>query len=103
MLYLQNNTGRGWLGPVTPGVAGGVENGPCIVNAGGSSALGSGNNPKVNVALTFKAEFAGAKTNFLFAQDNGGLSSPWRAVGTWAVPRPRARIALLSRFFPYQC
>jgi hypothetical protein len=56
------------------------------VNAGASSASGAGNTLTLNLALTFKPAFAGAKTNFLFVADNAGQFSGWQARGTWTCP-----------------
>jgi len=43
-LYLINDAGTKWLGPMTLGTAGTLENSQCSVNVGSSSASGSGNN-----------------------------------------------------------
>ena len=85
-LWLRNDSDTAWLGPLTPGVAGTVENSQCIANAGSSSASSAGNNLTLNMALTFKAAFAGAKTNFMWVSDTVGQSSGWQAKGTWTVP-----------------
>src|SRR5207247_10252404 len=60
-VWLLNDAANGWLGPVSHGAATGLQNSQCTLNAVGSSASGLGNNLTVNVALTFKAAFAGAK------------------------------------------
>ena len=85
-LWLANDAVSTFLGPVIVGAAGTQQNSQCIIDAAGSSVMGSGNNLTVNVALTFKPAFAGTKTNFMLAIDNGGLSSGWQARGTWTAP-----------------
>ena len=74
------------LGPVTLGVAGTLQNSQCSVNAGSSSATGSGNNLTVNLAITFTTAFVGTQTIYMRADDNGGLTSNWQSMGTWTVP-----------------
>jgi len=62
-----------------------VQNSQCVLNGTGSSAVGSGNNLTVNLALAFKPGFAGAKVVNLYAQDNGGLGSGFQQKGTWTA------------------
>jgi hypothetical protein len=85
VVYLRNDAGTLWLGPVTLG-AGTLQNSQCIVNAAGSSASGSTNTLTVNVSLTFKPAFTGPKTNFSVATDSATLSSGWQVKGTWTSP-----------------
>ena len=73
------------MGPVTPGAAGTLSNSQCSVNAGSSSFSASGNNLTINIALSFQGGFAGAKTNYMFAADAGGLHTGWQARGAWTV------------------
>jgi len=85
-LYLLNDDGTIWLGPMTPGVAGTLQNSQCSVNVGSSSVSGSGNNLTTNLAITFTSSFAGMQTTFMKADDNGGLTSGWQSMGSWSVP-----------------
>jgi hypothetical protein len=86
-LYLRDNAGATWLGPVTLGSADTLHNDQCVIRASTSSASGAGNNLTLNLAVYFKAGFAGAKTVYMYAQDNGGLTSgSYWAAGTWTVP-----------------
>jgi hypothetical protein len=86
-LYLVNDAGNGWQGPLTPGQAGTLQNGQCTLDGGASSASAVGNNLTVNAALTFKGAFAGNKTLYLDAEDTvNKLSSGWQNLGTWTVP-----------------
>ncbi len=85
-LYLFNDAGTTWLGPMTLGVAGTLQNTQCSVNVGSSSASGSGNNLTMNLAVTFTSSFAGTQTTFMKANDNGGQSSAWQIMGSWSIP-----------------
>jgi len=82
-LYLANNTGSAWLGPVSPGQSGTLQNSQCTVTAASSSASGSGTNLTLNLALTFQAAFAGSKNIYMDVYD--GLDSGWSQKGTWTV------------------
>ncbi len=86
-LYLVNDAGNGWLGPLTPGVAGTLQNSQCTLDAGLSSVSAVGNDLTVNAALTFKPAFSGSKVVLLDAEDiPGNLSSGFQSLGTWTVP-----------------
>ncbi len=85
-LYLLNDANTAVLGPVTPGSAGSVLNNQCTLNGTGSSFSGAGNTLTLNVSLTFKPAFAGAKTVFMNAYDVAGLNSGWQSRGIWTVP-----------------
>jgi hypothetical protein len=84
-LYLLNDSGSAWLGPVTPGASGAVTNSQCTINAASSSITGSANNLSVQLATTFSAGFAGTKYNYMWVYDSSGLSSGWQLKGSWTV------------------
>jgi hypothetical protein len=88
LVWLLNDAGTVWLGPVGLGIGGTVENSQCIVNAGGSSSSGVGTDLTVNLALTFKPAFAGAKNIYMQTQDEDGLATGWQLRGTWTVTGP---------------
>ncbi len=85
-LYLLNDGATAWLGPVTPGVAGTVQNSQCTVNGANSSMVASGNTVTLNVALSFQPAFAGAKIVYANASNAAGLTSGWNRLGTWTIP-----------------
>ena len=85
-LYLMNDAGTSWTGPMNPGTAGTLQNSQCSVNLGSSSALGSGNNLTLNLAITFNSSFAGSQSTWMKADDNGGQTSGWQIPGSWSVP-----------------
>ena len=85
-LYLMNDAGTTWLGPMTLGTAGTLQNSQCSVNVGSSSVSGSGNNLTLNLPITFTSSFAGTQTIWMIAYDNAGLSSGLQNMGTWSLP-----------------
>ena len=85
-LWLRNDANNNWLGPVTVGSSGTVENTQCTLAASGSSAVATGATLQLDVAVTFKSAFVGNKNIYLYATDNGGQVSGWHQRGTWTVP-----------------
>jgi hypothetical protein len=86
VLYLVNDAGNGWLGPIAANSSGTLQNSQCVLYGGGSSAVGSGNGLTVTALLSFKSSFAGAKAIYLYAEGNTGLTSGWVSRGTWTAP-----------------
>jgi hypothetical protein len=84
-LWLLNDGATAWLGPITAGVAGTVQNSQCTVSGATSSVVASGNTLTVNLGLTFQSGFAGAKTVYGNAISAGGLTSGWTTLGTWTA------------------
>jgi 6-phosphogluconolactonase (cycloisomerase 2 family) len=86
-LYLKNDAGTVFLGPVTPGGVGTLSNSQCSVSAGASSVSGSGNILTLKLALSFTPAFAGTQGIFMYADDRNGQTTPGRQQrGTWIVP-----------------
>ncbi len=84
LLYLENAAGSGAAGSVAPGSTATVSNGYCEITGTGSSFTASGNNLTVNVNITFKSTFTGAKTIYMNAVSNEGeTSGGLKAKGTW--------------------
>ena len=84
-LYLLSDTANSWMtGTLGSGVT--LQNSQCAVSLGGSSSATSGNSLTLNLAMTFKAAYAGAKNVYMYAQNAGGVNSGWQARGTWTVP-----------------
>ena len=73
VLYLRDDASTSWLGPLSMGAGTTIENSQCILNAATSSAVASGTNLTVNVALSFKGAFGGAKTTYMRTQDGGAF------------------------------
>lgn len=85
-LWLRNDANNNWLGPVTAGSAGTVENTQCTLVASGSSAVSSGATLQLDAAIAFKSAFIGNKNVYLYAIDNSGQVSGWQQRGAWTVP-----------------
>ena len=84
VFYLANDAVTAWLGPVALGKAGSVQNSQCTVDAGSSSASGSGTSLTVNLALSFQSGFGGTKNVYMDVSD--GQDSGWQQRGSWTVP-----------------
>jgi hypothetical protein len=86
VFYLANDAVTAWLGPAALGTTGSLQNSQCTIDAGSSSASGSGTNLTVNLALSFKPSFGGAKNVYMDAVDGYILDAGWQQKGTWTVP-----------------
>ena len=87
-LYLRDDTDPSWAGSKQLGAAGTIANSQCTVDAGASSfSAPPGTTATLNLAVTFKAAFAGDKTTYGLV-DSGNWNSGWDALGTWSVPVP---------------
>ena len=86
-LYLLNDSGTSYLGPITlPGTST-LQNSQCTVSASGSSVGGSGNLLNVNLAVSFTPSFAG-NTNVSASAYDGvtNSGSDRELLGTWTIP-----------------
>jgi hypothetical protein len=63
-----------------------VQNSQCAVNLAGSSAVVSGNTLTLNLAMTFKSKYSGAKNIYMYASNGANVNSGWQTRGTWTVP-----------------
>ncbi|MGI8988306.1 MAG: beta-propeller fold lactonase family protein [Bryobacteraceae bacterium] len=86
ILYLLNDAGTAFLGPIAAGAAGTLSSSQCTLDGSGSSASGAGNTLTVNLAISFTANYAGAKNSYLLAINRSGLASGWQNRGSWTVP-----------------
>jgi Beta-propeller repeat. len=84
-IRLSTDAGSGWIGSGVLGSAGILQNSQCLLDVGASSFSGAGGSLTVNLALTFKAGFAGAKNIYMQVQDNANTLTAWQARGTWTV------------------
>ena len=90
-VFLLNDAGTAWASG-TAGSGGTLQNSQCSIALAGSSATPSGNTLTVNLAMTFKPAFAGAKSVFMYATNALGANSSWQTRGTWTVPATSATI-----------
>ncbi len=85
VVNLLNDNGSTWQ-TATPGTATTLQNSQCSLNVAGTSVALNGNTLTLNLAMTFKPAYAGAKNIYLYAADPSGSNSGWQPLGTWTVP-----------------
>jgi hypothetical protein len=85
-LTMLNDSTSAWLGPVTIGSPGTLQNSQCAINAGASSVTGSGTTLTLSLAITFGSGFRGSKNVYMFAQDQAAQGTGWQLRGAWTVP-----------------
>ncbi len=81
-INLLNDNATAWL-PATVGTAAILQNGQCSLNVAATTVTLNGNTLTLNVPLTFKPAFDGAKSVYLHAVDVGGSNSGWQQLGGW--------------------
>jgi hypothetical protein len=84
-LNLLNDAATAWT-VATPGAATTIQNSQCSVNVAATTVVESGNTLTLNIAMTFKAAYAGAKNIYMYAMDARGSTSGWQQMGIWTVP-----------------
>jgi len=84
-VFLLNDAATVWQSAIL-GTASTLENGQCAIALGASSAALGGNTLTLQLALTFKPAFAGAKNIYMYAASGLGVSSGWSDRGDWGVP-----------------
>jgi hypothetical protein len=84
-MYLVNDAATQWMSsPLSSGAT--LQNSQCSLSLAGSSVAASGSTLTVNLAVTFKSAFAGAKNIYMYATNTGSANSGWRDRGDWTVP-----------------
>jgi hypothetical protein len=83
-LYLLNDAASDWM-PGVLGIGTVLQNGQCSVALNRSSVSMSGTTLTLNVAMTFKSSFEGAKQVYLYAANASGSNSGWQDRGDWTV------------------
>ena len=84
-ISLSTDAGTSWYTGKLTGATGSLQNKQCKVDTGTSSVTGTGNNLTLNVAVSFKSGFVGAKSIFMSATDQSGATTDWQARGTYTV------------------
>jgi len=83
-LYMRNDAGTAFLGPVTIGTTGAtLTNSQCTLDAGASSVTTNGNQLTLNAVLTFSASFTGSKNVYMSVTGFSGQGVPFTLEGTW--------------------
>lgn len=85
-LQLLNDTTSQFLGSLTPGAAGTVENGKCILSGAASAASQSGNVLTLVVYLGFKTLAAGPSSMWTLVSDQSTAFLGWKLQGQITVP-----------------
>jgi hypothetical protein len=84
-MYLVNDGATQWMSSLLSSGAT-LQNSQCSLSLAGSSVAASGSTLTVNLAVTFKSAFAGAKNIYMYATNTGSANSGWRDRGDWTVP-----------------
>jgi hypothetical protein len=85
-LFLMNDAGTAWLGPITPGSGATLQNAQCVLDGATSSASITGANLTVNYGLKLQPGFTGAKNTYVMAEDSAhNVRSGWKQLGIWTV------------------
>jgi hypothetical protein len=83
-INLLNDTATLWQ-PAALGTATILQNSQCSLNVAAATVALSGNALTLNLPMTFKPAYAGAKNIYLHAVDISGSNSGWQALGAWTV------------------
>jgi hypothetical protein len=87
VLQLLNDAGTTWS-TASPGSGITLQNSQCAIDAQHSSVIAAGTMLTVNVPLTFKPTYTGAKNLYMFAVNSSGASTGWQDRGDWAATAP---------------
>jgi hypothetical protein len=82
-VYLRNDAGTAWLGPVVAGTTATLANSQCTIT--NPVATGSGTLLDLILPLSFSTAFNGPKSIWQNAASAPGANSGWQPVGTWTV------------------
>lgn len=86
-LWLRDDAGAVWLGPVTLQSSGSIRNSQCLIDTAGSSASLSVGSAALTIALSFSPSFLGDKNVYLLAEDALFSQSGWQLRGRWTPAR----------------
>jgi hypothetical protein len=85
-IYLYNDALNALLGPVTPGVAGTIQNGQCAISGSTSSVSIGGTDLAFGLGITRQGSYAsGARNVYAWVVDQGGLGTGWVQASTWTI------------------
>jgi len=83
---LMNDAYTSYANSIPLGAAGTLQNSQCTVNPALSSTLISGNSIILDLSVSFRAPFAGAKSVFAELLNSAGVSTGYGTIGSWVVP-----------------
>ena len=95
-VYLANDANSATQGTTVVGSGAPVSNSQCTVSGTGGSVTTNGNQLTVNLPITFKPPFAGARNVYVYVDDSANLNSGWQTKGTWTVPGGSASPSAIS-------
>jgi hypothetical protein len=84
-ILLLNDAASAWLGPMTLGTANSLQNSQCTINGANSWPSGFGQQLQLELSVSFKPAFAGAKNIYMQTQDLSGQATGWQIRGTWTA------------------
>jgi hypothetical protein len=85
-IYLYNDALNALLGPVTPGVAGTIQNGQCAISGSTSSVSIGGTDLAFGLGITRQGSYSsGARNVYAWVVDQGGLGTGWLQASTWTI------------------
>lgn len=83
-IYLYNDGLTALVGPVTPGVAGTIQNSQCSINGAASSVSASGNDVVLNLNITRQGSYLGGfKSLYMWITDNANTGTGWLLASNW--------------------
>jgi 6-phosphogluconolactonase (cycloisomerase 2 family) len=83
-VLLATDAGNTFVGSLTPG-SGTLSNNQCTIDGTHTSVSRSGETIILDLNITFKPSFTGAKTLWMRADGSAGFSSGWIARGNWTI------------------
>jgi hypothetical protein len=84
-VYLANDAGSVWLSGQR-GSATTLQNSQCAISLSAATVTAGANTLTLNLPVTFKPAFAGAKSIFMYASGISGPNSNWQIRGSWTAP-----------------
>ncbi len=85
VMYLLDDGGSRWMGPIPFGTAGVLTNSQCALDMSRSTRVRSGNTLTLNLFFTFNPGFVGGKNIFTEVMNNSAQSLGWQTVGGYTV------------------
>jgi hypothetical protein len=88
LLYLMNDGGNGWLGPIRydPATPQYIGNSQCEIGTAGASPVFVNGTLRVNLNITFRYGFpAGTMRIWQYLTDQAGNGSGWSQAGVWTT------------------
>ncbi len=93
LIYLYNDAGSSWLGPVTAGSSATLSNSQCTVRASGTLASAVWDTYVYSLNVIFSSSFTGAKYVWAMAADASSASSAYVQLGVWTASATAVNMA----------